>query len=118
MENVYTFKVIYNDDKIEMRRIFPTKQIFVKRIREQFRNDDRIACIMVFGSAVSIKCNKWSDIDLLVRLKDNAVSNSNKNEISECIQELCDWNADIIWFDRIDKKDRIYNEILKGVQIV
>ena len=42
----------------------------------------------------------------------------NKNEISEKIQELTDWNADIIWYDRIDKSDRIYKNILKGVQIV
>ena len=115
---VTLFKEIYECEKVDMRRIFPTKQLFVKKIHERFEDDDRIACIIVFGSAVSNLCNKWSDLDLLVRLKEDAVNLDNKNDISEVIQELCDWNADIIWYDRIDKSDRIYENILKGVQIV
>lgn len=114
----YYFKALYHSDKIEMTRIFPTKQLTALKINEAFHDDNRLACIMLFGSSVTINCNKDSDIDLLVRLNDEFVNNDNKNEISEKIQELCNWDADIIWYDRISPDEKIYKNILKGVQIV
>ena len=114
----YLFKKICNCPGVDIRRVFPTKQKVAKKINESFKNDKRIACIILFGSSVTIRCNSGSDLDLMVRLSDKQNSNENKNEISEKIQELTDWNADIIWYDRIDKSDRIYKNILKGVQIV
>ena len=114
----YYFKVLYNSEKVDMKRVFPTKQLAVSRISQAFAGDKRLACIMLFGSSVTMNCNKDSDIDLLVRLNKDCVNVETKNEISEKIQELCDWNADIIWYDRISPQERIYKNILKGVQIV
>jgi len=118
MSEKYYFKVLYNSDKVDMRRVFPTKQLVVSKINQTFAGDKRLACIMLFGSSVTMKCNKDSDIDLLVRLNKDYITVETKNEISEKLQELCDWNADIIWYDRISPKERIYKNILKGVQIV
>ncbi len=114
----YYFKVLYNSDKVDMKRVFPTKQLAVSRISQAFAGDKRLACILLFGSSVTMNCNKDSDIDLLVRLNKDCVNVETKNEISEKLQELCDWNADIIWYDRISPQERIYKNILKGVQIV
>ena len=114
----YLFKEIYSCKGVEMRRVFPTKQLTVKKINDEFRNDRRISCIILFGSSVTMRCNQDSDTDLLVRLNDKNCNIENKNVISERIQEITDWKSDIIWYDRISRADRIYNNILKGVQIV
>ncbi len=118
MRKVPIFKTIYEVDGVDMRRVFPTKQRQVRDIHNEFKSDKRISSIMVFGSAVSDRCHQGSDIDILVRLKDECVDVKNKNDISEMIQNICDWNADVLWFDRIEETDRIYKKILEGVQIV
>lgn len=118
MRKVPIFQTLYEVEGVDMRRIFPTKQRQVRDIHEEFKSDERISSIMVFGSAASDRCHQGSDIDILVRLKDGCVGVDNKNEISEKIQNICDWNADVLWYDRIDESDRIYNKILEGVRIV
>ncbi len=114
----YIFNTICDCPDVRLERVFPTKQRIVKKIHDYFKDDDRLVCIVLFGSAVTISCNMSSDVDLLVRLSDNNIDNETKNDISERLQEFCDWKADIIWYDRITPKERIYNNILKGVQIV
>lgn len=118
MEEGYLFHIICECPGVSMERVFPTKQRIVKRIHDYFKDDERLSCIVLFGSAVTVKCNLHSDIDLLVRLSDGNVNVNTKNEISEQLQNLCDWNADIIWYDRITPEEQIYRNILKGVQIV
>lgn len=118
MYKTTVYKVFYDIENVDMKRVFPTKQKYVKIINDSFKDDDRIACIVLFGSSVTDMCNQHSDMDLLIRLEESQISLENKNEVSEKIQEICDWKADILWYDRIDKNDRIYGNILKGVQIV
>ena len=65
-----------------------------------------------------MQCNNDSDIDLAIRLDSGFTDNDTKNDISEVVQEICKWNADIIWYDRISSSDRVYHEICKGVQIL
>lgn len=114
----YTFPVVVPDSKINMQRVYPLKQALIYDLHNQLSSDQRIAAIMLFGSSITMQCNNDSDIDLAVRLDQKYVNNDTKNAVSEHIQELCNWNADIIWFDRLDKNDRIYHDICKGVQIV
>ena len=118
MDKEYIFNKVCECEKVKIERVFPTKQLLVKRIHDSFKNDARVVCMVLFGSSVSIKCNSQSDIDLLVRLSEENINSETKNDISEKIQELSGWNADIIWYDRLKPQDRIYNRILKGVQIV
>lgn len=114
----YTFPVIVPNSKVNMQRVYPTKQALIYELHHKLHSDPRITSIMLFGSSVTMQCNFESDTDLAVRLNENHNNNDVKNDVSELIQEICDWNADIIWFDRIDKSDRIYHDICKGVQIV
>lgn len=114
----YRFPVIIKNDHIDMSRIYPTKQRLVSNIFYKLSPDERIVSIMLFGSSITMKCHKDSDTDLAVRLKDNCVPDEAKNSVSEAIQEICDWKADILWFDRINPKDRVYQDICRGVQIL
>lgn len=114
----YKFPIIVDNKNIDMSRIHPLKQKVVSRINDELMYDTGIASIMLFGSSVMMRCNQNSDIDLAIRLQDDFVNEGTKNTVSEKIQEVCDWNADILWFDRISRDDRIYHDICKGVQIV
>ena len=73
---------------------------------------------MLFGSAVNLRCNIHSDIDIVVRLNDGYVRRDVKNDVSEKIQILSGWKADILWYDELLPGERIYSSVLKGVQIV
>lgn len=117
-DKYYSFPIIVPNSKIDMQRIYPLKQALVSNLHNQLYCDQRITSIMLFGSSITMQCHKDSDIDLAVRLTEKDVNNDTKNSVSEQIQELCNWNADIVWFDRLNKSDRIYHDICKGVQIV
>lgn len=112
------FPVICEVPGIDIQYVYPLQQRAVCKIHESLKNDDRVVAVVLFGSSVNLRCTKNSDLDLVVRLADECVNNSVKSEVSEVIQEACDWNADILWFDRICPADRIYDSVLKGVRIV
>lgn len=112
----FIFNVIVKNDNIDIERIHPLKQQLVNRLNQELK-DERLECIYVFGSATNIRCNSDSDIDLAVKLKPNCITKKTKNEISEAIQKICEWNADIIWVDHVTKKDKIYKDIIQGVKI-
>lgn len=117
-DKYYSFPVVVPNTSINMQRIYPTKQSLIYTLHEALSPDHRISSIMLFGSSVTMRCTQDSDTDLAIRLTDKYVDNDAKNSISEVVQEICEWNADILWYDRIDKTDRIYHDICKGVQIV
>ena len=117
-DKYYSFPVIVPDSKVNMKRVYPLKQPIVYELHNKLYSNHKITSIMLFGSSVTMQCNNDSDIDLAVRLNNDYINNDTKNTISETIQEICNWDADIIWYDRIDKNDKIYHDICKGVQIV
>lgn len=117
-DEYYSFPVVVPNTAINMQRIYPTKQSLIYTLHEALSPDHRISSIMLFGSSVTMRCTQNSDTDLAIRLKKTCIDNETKNNISEVVQEICNWNADILWYDRIDKTDRIYHDICKGVQIV
>lgn len=114
---VVRFPVLCPHEKIDMSRVYPIMQPFVIRIFDTVKTDRRVSSIVLFGSSVTQRCHKGSDLDLAVRLRPDSLMTETKNEVSLKLQESTDWNADILWFDRLSPEDRIYPEILKGVQI-
>lgn len=110
------FPVIAEDDVIDMSRIYPTKQRVIKDMVEQLRGDIRLKSLVLFGSSITIRCNKDSDIDLAIGLKE--CTEKVKNEISERVQLACDWGADILWMDRLSSEDRVYQDIMKGLTLI
>ena len=98
-------------------RVYPLRQRSVFAIAKYVREDDKVAHVCIIGSAISMKCTQYSDIDLIVQLKEPYCTLEVKNQVSERIQELGDWNCDILWYDQLDESDAIYNEIYTGVFI-
>lgn len=114
----YKFPVVSVTEHFDISRVHPFMQAGAIKISDSVREDDRVVALILFGSSTNIRCNEKSDFDILVRLRDEAVSLETKAEVSEKIQEACNWNADLIWYDKLDPKERIYQHILKGVQIL
>lgn len=112
------FPVIVECPPVHMEYIHPWKQRIVKDIHMAFCGDKRICSAVLFGSSANLRCTMYSDCDIAVRLDDGWVLKEVKNEISEKIQEICSWNADILWYDELNPSERIYENVLKGVQII
>lgn len=110
------FPVIEADEYVDMSRIYPTKQAAVKRVISTLREDKRVTSLRLFGSSITMACNKDSDIDFAVGIQD--LSSTSRNEISEKIQSACDWGADIIWLDHLAPTERIYSTIMKGMVLL
>lgn len=113
----YLFPVLYEHPLIDLKRIYPTKQKVAVDLFELLHPDERVVSAMLFGSSITMRCNAKSDTDISVRLIQEACTREVRNEISERIMEVCDWKADIIWFDSVSASEKIYHDICKGVQI-
>lgn len=113
---VVHFPIIIHDNAIDMSRIYPTKQKMVKAVADELRGDSRIQSLRLFGSSITMRCNKDSDLDFAVGLVEN--TEINKNDISEKIQTSCDWGADILWLDRLNPDERVYKDIMNGLVIL
>ena len=114
----YSFPVLEERPGVKMEYIYPTKQKLIANIHDVLQERDEIVAVMLFGSSISMRCTFESDTDLAIRLHSEKNTTDVRNDISEIVQEICDWKADIIWFDRITPSDHIYHDICKGVQIV
>ena len=115
---IYHFPIIAETDYFDISRVYPLKQRAILAIYQVLKKDDRIDSAILFGSSINIRCGRHSDIDLAISLKKNFISTDAKNEVSECIQEACGYNADILWLDRIDKGSQIDQNIRKGVKLL
>lgn len=112
------FPVIVECPPVHMEYIHPLKQQLVYDVHHALRDDPRICSIVMFGSSTNLRCTIDSDSDFAVRLQEAYICKSVKNEISEVISEICSWNTDILWYDELDQSEPIYDDILKGVQVV
>ena len=114
----YRFPVKYDTDRFEISRVHPFRQKDAIAISEALQPDERVVAIVLFGGSTTVRCHKNSDLDVVVRLKDVYTDTKTKNEVSEAIQNACGWNADVLWYDRLDLKSQLFQHILKGVQIL
>lgn len=92
-----------------------------KRVNEIYwliKEKDTIEKVIIFGSSVNIRCNKKSDLDIAIKIKNEYFNRQNQNIISEEIQEICEYNSDIVWLNTIDYESQLYHNIsAKGVVI-
>lgn len=117
-EKIFYFPIIVNNDNYDNRRIHPLMQKKVNEIYQLIKGNSIIERVIIFGSSVNIRCNKKSDLDIAIKLKDESFNRENQNIISEEIQEICDYNSDIVWLNTIDPKSQLYHNInMKGVII-
>lgn len=115
---IYYFPVIIDNVNYECNRIHPLKQKKINEVYNYVINNSDISKVIVFGSSINIRCNKKSDIDIAISLNQDSFNMTNKNIISEKIQEICDYNCDIVWLNTLEKNSKLYNNIyMKGVTI-
>lgn len=112
----FRFKKIVDCPGVEMDRIFPTQQKPVSKIIKCVKGDSAVEKMLLFGSSINMRCTATSDLDLLIFMKDT--SDKEKLRVSEKVQEACEWKADILWADRLDSDERIFQTAMKGVRIV
>ncbi len=114
----FYFPIIIQNNNYECNRIHPLKQKVVSDIYDYVKVKKEIQKVIIFGSSVNIRCNKKSDIDIAIELKDSYFTRIIQNEISEEIQEICEYNSDILWLNKIEQNTILYNNInKKGVVI-
>ena len=114
----FIFPQVIQTDKYDSRRIHPLKQRLVYEVYNKILELNIIEKAIVFGSSVNIRCNTKSDLDIALYIKDDSFNRNNQNIISEEMQELCNYNLDIIWLNNINKDSQLYNNIIKkGVVI-
>lgn len=115
---LYYFPVVIENRNYECNRIHPLMQSKINNIYNAIASSKIVKKVIVFGSSVNIRCNKKSDIDIAILLKDDEFNRNNQNSISEEIQEITEYNSDIIWLNTLDSKSKLYENIInKGVVI-
>ena len=113
----YVFPIIVKNSNYDVSRIHPLNQKKIDIVFNIVNDDSRINKVIVFGSSTTIRCNKNSDVDIYISLYSKDINNKNKNEISETIQNKLNYNADIIWADRVANESQLYKNIMKGETI-
>ena len=111
----YSFPVVCEAAAYNGARVHPLKQKAVKKIHNVIKGDARVEKAIIFGGSTTIRCTKNSDIDIAIELENP--DTEIKNEISANIEQVCDWNADIIWLDTILPESKLYKNIFSGVKI-
>jgi len=112
-EKIFNFPVVCYSEFYDAKRIYPLKQRLVKEIYDSLSKRKEIKKVILFGSSINITCTKDSDLDLAIELFDTSLEN--KNIISEIVQDITDYNSDIIWLETLDKESLIYKKIMKGL---
>lgn len=114
----YSFPVIIENNNYECMRIHPLKQKVTDEIYQYVKNNKYIQKVIIFGSSVNIRCHRKSDVDIAIMIHQEEYNISIQNSISEEIQEITNYNADIIWLNKVEKDTKLYNNIYnKGVVI-
>ena len=116
-EKSFVFPLISANSFYDARLIHPLKQKIINELYKHICINSSISKVILFGSSINIRCKADSDIDLAINLKDDKNNLDTKNEVSELIQEVCGYKADIIWLNGLSKNSKIYNNISKGVVI-
>ena len=104
-------------EAFDMSRVHPLKQREVLKIYNTLSGVDKVESVVVFGSALSMKCNIESDLDLVITVT-NTCTDIQRNNIDILIQEATDWDCDILWGDHIDLTDRIYEDVERGLKLI
>ena len=112
--NRYKFPVVVNTDMQNIAYVHPLKQKVVAELYDTFKCTN--VKLILFGSSINMRCTVFSDLDIAVYIEDTSVERM--AEVSEKIQLLTDWDADIIWLHTLNRTDRLADEIRMGVDIL
>lgn len=107
----YRFKNIYHSDILNIEKIHPLQQKNVINVIEAIKDTD-VTKIVVIGSTLNLRCNPWSDLDLVLFGHLDGIHRSYvEMQIISCI----DGDVDILWMQDIKDSNRIIEDIRRGV---
>lgn len=89
----------------------------IKRIIIELDASGIVRRARVFGSSVTDECTKDSDVDICLELN-CSTRDMRLYDLSVKIDEICDYDCDLLVYDRLIEGSPIWNEIEnKGVDI-
>ena len=101
----------------DLDRINPLQLDRVKRIIIELDKSHIVRRAVVFGSSVSDECTEDSDLDLCLDLVCSS-RDMRLYELSNRIQEICEYNCDLLIYENVISGSPIKREIdSKGVDI-
>ena len=96
----------------KLKYIFPSKQKAVQKAIELAMNDSRIKRIIIFGSAITMKCGSGSDLDIALDIPDMDFDGFTK--IARPFFTEIPSEVDVIHYNDI-RSELLKNEVNKGV---
>ncbi|MEY8334987.1 hypothetical protein AALB53_18075 [Lachnospiraceae bacterium 47-T17] len=109
----YQFKNIYQSHVLNIEKIHPLQQRNVINIVNIVEDLD-INKIIVIGSALNLRCNPWSDLDLVVCGDLDGMYRACAEMKILSVIEGC---VDILWMQDIKDTNRIIKDIERGVVV-
>ena len=109
----YHFRNIYHSDVLTIDRIHPLQQKIVINIIEKISNLG-ITKIVVIGSSLNLRCNPWSDLDIVLYGHLDGLQRAN---VEMKILSNVDGKIDMLWMQDIKNTNRIIEDIRRGVVV-
>ena len=110
---MYNFPLIVKGNDI-LKRIFPAKQKAVAQILELLKDNEKIDRIIIFGSAVTLNCGTYSDVDVAIEAD---ISTDEFLKVAHILYVNVDSEVDVIHYNTI-RSELLKQEIdSKGVEV-
>ncbi len=114
--NLRKFPVVVECEQEEFRvlqQVYPLMQPDIYKIMKC--KDLKDAVIILFGSALTMRCNSFSDLDIAVKTRE--LDYELFHAIQARIASLVNVECDIIYLNDMNNTEPIINEIQKGLII-
>ena len=111
------FKKVVKTNFKRINEIYPLKQKDVAVLYKALLGFPNLKNITVIGSSTTLKCNRDSDLDLVIELEkyDNQTRLAVIDEIEKALG--CDYTYDVLWRDHLSEKDAIFKYYKQGVSL-
>ena len=109
----YRFKNIYQSSVMNIDRIHPLQQKNVISIVKELQKSD-IEKVVVIGSSLNMRCNPWSDLDLVFY---GALDGPHRAYVEMKVLSVVEGVVDMLWMQDIKDTNRILEDIEGGVAV-
>ena len=109
----YKFRNIYQSSVMNIDRIHPLQQKNVISIVREIQKSG-VERIVVIGSSLNLRCNPWSDLDLVFYGDLDGLHRAN---VEMKVLSAVEGVIDILWMQDIKDTNRILEDIAGGVAV-
>ena len=107
MRDLKKFPLVNDALKPVYRNIYPLMQMEVKAVMDALATYN--ISVIIFGSALTMRCNVTSDLDICIRTKEYDLEFF--HEIQKIILNSTGVDCDVIYYNDLSADDRIKKEI-------